>query len=269
MPEPETTATAPIEPQAAEPKTKRRRAPLVIGIVVAVLVLLVVGYILLDNWARQQVSDIVTDQVHQALDSDQPVDVDVAGFSVIAQAITGSLDRVDVAVDDVTVGQLAGDVKLTATNIPIDLTKPVEKVDIEFVADESSVQTLVDLAAGDTIGDVSLVDGEIRLHNEFSIFGLTLTLSVGVVPSAEDGMVAFAPSSIDVNGATLTADELEDRFGSVVGSLLQTRTVCIADRLPAPLALSDLQVEGETIVLSLEATDVVLDQATLSQLGSC
>ena len=281
MPDEETAAAH--EPAAAhdtattmlvnrEP-TRRRRAPIVIGIVLVVLVLLVIGYFVAENYARQQISARVTDEVQTALGTKQPVDVTIAGVSVIAQAVTGSLDRVDIGVDDVSVGELSGDVKLVATSIPVDLSQPVKAVNVEFIADESSVQSLVDLAAGGaaggSVGDVSLVDGEIKLDNEYSIFGLTLTVSIGVVPSAQDGKVAFAPSSIAVNGATLTAEELEDRFGSVVDSLVQKRTVCIADRLPAPLKLSDLQVDGKTIVLTLDAKKVVLDQATLGQLGTC
>ena len=261
----ETTSTIVVTP---EPR-KRRRAPIVIGVIVAVLILLVVAFVLVDNWARQQVSDLVTDKVHEVLDSDQPVDVTVVGVSVLAQAITGSLDRVDVSVDNVTIGELTGDVTLVATSIPIDLSKPVKNVDISFTTDEASVQSLVDLASDSSIGAVELVDGEIRFGSEFEVFGFPITIGVAVVPEAEDGQIAFTPSSVEVNGATLTAEDVESNFGSLADGLLEKRTVCIADRLPAPLVLTDLQVTDSTIVLSLTAKNVVLDEASLSQLGTC
>ena len=251
------------------PRSKRRRAPIVFGIVLVLLVLLVVAYLVAENFARQQINTLVTDKVHEVLDSDQPVDVTVAGVSVLAQAITGSLDRVDVSVDDVTIGDLTGDVTLAATSIPIDLSKPVKNVEINFTTDEASVQSLVDLASDSSIGAVELVDGEIRFGSEFEVFGFPITIGVAVVPEAEDGQIAFTPSSVEVNGATLTAEDVESTFGALADGLLEKRTVCIADRLPAPLVLTDLQVADDTIVLSLVAKDVVLDEASLATLGTC
>lgn len=224
-----------------------------------------------DGWARQQVADYVTDKVQQvlSLESTEGVDVNVAGFSVIAQVLTGSLEEIAVDVDDVQIGDLSGGVALTARGVPIDLTKPVDSVEIEFRVSEESLKSVAHLLSPAAIDTVELVDGEIRFASEFRIFGFAIQVGIGVEPFADDGQIAFTPTSVELNGARTSADELVSTFGGAAKALLQTQSFCVAKWLPAAFVLRDVVVNGKELDVTIRADDGVFDDASVSTFGTC
>ena len=124
---------------------KRRRRTITVAVIVGVLLVLGIGAIFLDNWARQQVADFVATKIQQSfnLKADDPVTVDVAGFSVLGQLATGTLNEVSADINDVPFGDLRGHVHVTLTDIPIDETQPVGELRAEFRMTESTVAELV------------------------------------------------------------------------------------------------------------------------------
>jgi hypothetical protein len=225
----------------------------------------------LDAWARQQVADIVTEKVHEvlSLDSNEPVSVEIAGFSVIAQVLSGSLDQVDVGVDDVTLGDFTGGVALRAEGIPIDLSKPVDRVQIEFTVTEKSIEKIADVLSAATIDSVKLVEPEIQFASEFSIFGFSIDVGVGIEPYAEDGEIGFTPTSVSLNGVRTTAADLSKQFGSLASSLLQTRSICVARWLPVALTVDDVAVRDDELVITIGADKAIVNDASLRTLGTC
>ena len=235
------------------------------------LAIVLAGLWAVDAWARQQVADYVTDKVQQvlSLESTENVDVTVAGFSVIAQVITGSLDEIAVDVDDVQIGDLSGGVALTARGVPIDLTKPVDSVEIEFRVSEKSLKSVAHLLSAAAIDTVELVDGEIRFASEFRIFGFAIQVGIGVEPFADDGQIGFKPTSVELNGARTSADELVDTFGGAAKALLQTQSFCVAKWLPEAFVLRDVVVDGRELDVTIRADDGVFDEASIRTLGTC
>ena len=235
------------------------------------LAIVLAGLWAVDAWARQQVADYVTDKVQQvlSLESTENVDVTVAGFSVIAQVITGSLDEIAVDVDDVQIGDLSGGVALTARGIPVDLTKPVDSVEIEFRVSEQSLKSVAHLLSAAAIDTVELVDGEIRFASEFRIFGFAIQVGIGVEPFADDGQIGFKPTSVELNGARTSADELVDTFGGAAKALLQTQSFCVAKWLPEAFVLRDVVVDGRELDVTIRADDGVFDEASIRTLGTC
>ena len=235
------------------------------------LVLVFVGLWAVDTWARQQVADYVADKVQQvlSLESTENVDVTVAGFSVIAQVISGSLDEIAVDVEDVQIGDLRGGVALTARGVPIDLTKPVDSVEIEFRVSEQSLKSVAHLLSAAAIDAVELVDGEIRFASEFRIFGFAIQVGIGVEPFADKGQIGFTPSSVELNGVRTSAGELVDTFGGAAKALLQTRSFCVAKWLPAAFVLRDVVVDGRELDVTIRADDGVFDEASIRTLGTC
>ena len=257
-----------IEATPASPRRRLRKRTI---IVTALISLAVVAGALwaLDNWARQQVASYVTEKVHEVLDSDEPVTVEIAGFSVIAQVLTGSFEQVDVSVDDVTIGEFTGDVELRAKGIPTDLERPVDSVQIAFTVKEESLQQIAHLLSASAIDSVTLVDSQIQLATTFSLFGFSVDVGVAVEPFADNGEIGFTPTSVSLNGATTSVEDLSDTFGSVAGSLLQTQSICVASWLPEALTVDDVAVRGDTLVITISSKTVVLDEAALSTLGTC
>ncbi len=224
-----------------------------------------------DTWARQQVADYITDKVQEvlSLDSDEPVSVQIAGVSVIAQVITGTLEQVDVGVSDVTLGEFTGGVALRAEGIPVDLSRPVDTVQIEFTVNEKSVQSIAHNLSATAIDRVELVDSEIRFASVFSLFGFSVDVGVGVEPFADGGEIGFTPTSVSLNGVRTSAADLTDRFGPVAASLLQTRAICVARWLPVALTVDDVAVRDDNLVITIGADKAIVNDASLRQLGSC
>ena len=257
------------EPAVKAKKKRRKRT-------VVATVLATVGVIFgalwgLDAWARQQVADYVTEKVQQvlSLDSDEPVSVEIAGVSVIAQIITGSFEQVDVGVDDVTLGDFTGGVTMRAEGIPIDMSRPVDRVQIEFSVNERSIQKIAHLLSATSIDTVELVDPEIQFASEFTVFGFSVDVGVGIEPFAKDGEIGFTPTSLELNGVRTSASALSERYGSIASSLLQTRTICVARWLPEALTVDDVAVRDDDLVITIGADKAIFDDASLRSLGTC
>lgn len=242
-----------------------------IGTAIASLAVVLVALWAVDGWARQQVADYVADKVQQvlSLESSDRVDVSVAGFSIIAQVLTGSFEEIAVDVDDVQIGDLTGGVALTARGVPIDLSKPVHSVEIEFRVSESSLKSVAHLLSPGAIDTVELVDSEIRFAKEFSIFGFSLEVGIGVEPFADDGQIGFTPTSVELNGTRTSAEELVGTFGGAAQALLQTQSFCVAQWLPAVFAVEDVAVDAKELVVTIRADESVFDEASVSELGTC
>jgi hypothetical protein len=259
------TVTAPAAPK----KGPKKRT-------IAATILASLGVVLgalwgVDAWARQQVADYVTEKVQQvlSLDSDEPVSVEIAGVSVIAQVLTGSLEQVDVGVEDVTLGEFTGGVALRAEGIPIDLAKPIDTVQIEFTVNEKSIQKIAHVLSATAIDTVELVEPEIQFESEFSVFGFSLDVGVGIEPFAENGEIGFTPTSISLNGVRTTAAALSDKYGSFAATLLQTRSICVARWLPVALTVDDVAVRDDDLVITIGADKAIFNDASLRKLGSC
>lgn len=255
--------------QAAPVKKLRKRS--IIGTVLVSLAVVAAALWAVDTWARQQVADYVSEKVREVLtlESDEPVTVEIAGFSIIAQVLTGSLEQVDVGVDDVTIGDFTGGVELRAQGIPVDLKKPVDSVQIEFTVTEESIQKIAHVLSATSIDEVKLVEPEIQFESEFSVFGFSFDVGVGVEPFAESGEIGFTPTSISLNGERSSVAELSETYGSFVATLLQTRTVCVASWLPVALTVDDVEVRDDELVITIGADKAILDEAALGNLGSC
>lgn len=254
-----------------EPAPRKGRALKVIVTIVVVLAALVAGFIALDAFARQQIANYVEEKVREVLSlgTDQPVAVDIAGTSVIAQVVTGSLEQIEVGVDDVTIGDLSGGVSLRANGVPVDASRPVDRVQIEFTVDEEGIQSIANTLSATAIDSVQLVDGEIRFGTEFAVFGIPFAVGVGVEPFASGGEIGFTPTSVEIAGTRSSAESLISTFGRPAEELLQTRTFCVAQFLPEALGVDDVEVLDDSIVVTIGASKALFDESSLSTLGSC
>ncbi|MHB1171316.1 MAG: LmeA family phospholipid-binding protein [Lacisediminihabitans sp.] len=250
--------------------SKRKKTRMLVT-VLGVLGLLVVGLFLLDGWVRQQVAGVVRQKVSAVLklDSQQPVTVSIAGVSVLAQLATGKLDEVDVAVDKVAFGELTGAVTFTARGMPIDGTKPVDHLQVDLRVSENGVKKLFSSLSPSTVDSLTLSNNQIEVGGTVAVFGVPISVRVGIEPTARDGELGFTPTSVEVNGATTSAAELTARYGPLASALVGTRSFCVASLLPKALHLDAVAVRGNELVVTIAAKTLVLSDASLSALGSC
>jgi hypothetical protein len=241
------------------------------GVLAGVLVLIVAGLIVLDGAARSYASTMIADKVRSSMSipASEPVDVTVGGPSVLLQLISGKLDQVDVDVPTLSVGNLSGAGSLTATGIPIDQSQPVDTLKVRFSTDQAGLQKLVAGFTSLPVNSVTLVNGAVQVSTSLSVFGQSLPVGIAFTPSAKSGELQLTPTSVQVAGQTVTAEQLSTTFGSVAESLLDTRQLCVANQLPAGFTLDSVTVSGSTLSLAVSAKKVPISASVLSSKGTC
>lgn len=274
---PTSTATAvlPAETvviEAAPPKKKRRWwiLAVVLGVVA---VLLVVGFVVGDAFAKRYAADYVRGKIIEvlALDPATPVDVDLGGGSVILQAIRGSIDEVTVDIDQLAFGDVTGSAVLTAADVPLDSSKPVGQLGIQVTVSEENVQKLAGFMSGTELKSIELRDGLIRVATEFNLIFFTIPVSVDLAPSAAEGGIAFEPQTILLGDEPISVADLRNspEFSALAGSLLNTQVFCVASYLPKALAIDDVDVVGTDLVVSINGDGAALGGPDLSTKGTC
>jgi len=250
------TGALPRFEYAEVPRRKRRwLAPLIVfG---TLIVLVVIAFFVVDGFARSAAEGLVADKVRSALSlpEDAPVDVSIGGASVLLQAATGSLDRVDIGVKGLAVGDLSGDATLIATGVPIDQSKSISAVRIEFTAGQDDLQKLLTRLSTLPAASATIEGGAVRLGTQFTVLGL----------SASDGQLVVTPRSVELNGAAATAADLP----SALRGLFDAQTICVADQLPRAFSLDSVEVKGSKVVVGVTGRSIALDGSLLSTKGSC
>jgi hypothetical protein len=275
-----TTEILPVAPEpgtpvdeAAAPK-KRRRGGIIALIVVGVLLVLgIVGAFVADAVAKQYARDYVRERIIQvlALPDDAEVDVDLGGGSILLQAWAGRIDTVDIDVPELVFGPLVGSAQLSADGVPLDENAPVESLDIRFTVDEADVAALAGNLSGLSLSGVELEAPAIVVASAFDLFGLELPIGMSIVPSASEGELVFTPSAISIGDQEFTADEVRANpiFAALAGPLLAQQSLCIADRLPEALTLTEAEVAGRELRLDIRGDGASLGGPGLSTLGTC
>lgn len=254
------------------PKRTRRRW---IGWVIALVVLIVVGIaawfigdIVARDYAEKYVRSTVIEQF--GLPADKEVDVEIGPGSLLAQALFGSIDSVDVAVDDIALGPVSGDVTVAMTGVPLSGDAPVATLRVAVTVAEENLAGLADSLSGASVDSVTLIDDTVALESEFALFGISIPVGVQLTPIVENGDVGFEPSVITVNGAEISVADLNNGpLGGLADSLLASQTFCVASSLPEALTITDVAVAGKSLVVKLEADGASLGGAEFSRMGTC
>ncbi len=253
------------------PKRRRNRGAILLAVLALVLGLLVVAAVVIDGAARGAIREAVADRVRQVLElePDHPIDVEIAGASVLWQAASGRFERVDVDAGEVAAGDLRGALAMTATGIPTDPSQPTERVDAEFRVEEADLAAIAGALSEATIEDVALEEGEVRFRSAIDLFGVPLEFGVGLVPGVIDGALAFTPTTLTLGDEQLELPEFLAQFGELGAGLVSPQRLCVAEYLPRDLVLEEVVVEDAALVIGLGADEAVLDGEGFTQRGSC
>ncbi len=257
---------------AAQPPRKRRRWGWIVALIV-VVALLIAAFFVADALARRYATGYVRDQIIQAMNLDPatPVDVDLGTGSLLLQAATGGINDVTVTIEEMAFGALTGSMVITASNIPLDSSRPVETLDIFVTFNESDVQKLAGYLSGIELNSIELSDGLITVDTEFSLLFVSVPVSVGLAPSASDGGISFEPQTITLADNEISVQDLRDNplFSSLAGDLLSSRDFCVATYLPSALTVTQVDVADSTLVVTLNGDGVALGDPAFSTVGTC
>lgn len=251
-------------------RPRRRVLRLLIGTVVLAAVL-AGAVVVADVLTRQHIEGIVATKVRTALtlSPSTRVTVKVGGFSVLEQLAVGRLESVAIDTPEATVGGITGAISGTAIGVPIDETGRVKTLSVTFAIGEDQLIKLTKNVSGVPVTSIAIAAPDLAVQASVTVLGASIPVTVAVTPGVDRGQLAFTPKSASVLGATLSAQDLRDRFGAVARTALQTRDFCIATSLPKAFSVKTLSVKTHEIVLGLVASDVQLSDSALSVKGTC
>lgn len=234
----------------------------IVVIVVALGALLVVADIVVRGIAQERFSEQIRSNLPEGVDGE--VDVTIGGFSVIAQYLAGTMDRVELSAPELTVNGAPISVEVVGEGVPVDLASPVRSMSAVIEADQAAVNRLI--AIPDVEGDVTLGEGVVGYADTIEVFGLRLGYSVTARPTAAGDTVLLQPESVqvDAGGGGIDVSGLADR---VVGD--DPIAVCVAQYLPSGVMVNGIDIAGGMATVRLEAQGIMLDEASLATTGSC
>jgi len=248
----------------------RRRTGRWIAVLLILVVLLAGLAVAAEFIARSVVAGTVRTLVVQqvGLPADQEVDVDVAGV-VLPQLLAGRLDDVAVASDDVALGPLTGDVRVTLQGVPIRGDAAASGGTASVRLDEQQLRTLLSTLEDFPADTVEVVDPDLEFATELSVFGVAIPVGVSLAPGAAEGDVTLTPTAFRLAGTEIDAETLRGQVGGLADEVVRTRSLCIADQLPAGLTLTSLTVDGADVVAGFDIDGGVVVDPALQQNGSC
>ncbi|MDR5701805.1 LmeA family phospholipid-binding protein [Agromyces aerolatus] len=254
------------EPDASRQRRGPRRAArgwIVTGIVVAVLVVLVVvADLLVRSLAQTAIEQGAEQSLPEGVSGE--VTASIGGFSVLGQLIAGRADEVRLSAPELVVDgtPLAADV--VARDVPLDLSQPVGRVEADVRLTQQAVDSLA-LEQG-VVGDLTLGDGVVGYTGTIDVLGVPVGYTATAEPEAAGDRVLLRPVGAEVSAGGFALD-----VSGVIDAVLGGGPVeiCVADRLPAGVQLSDVDVSDGAVDVRLVGTGLVLDRASLSSTGSC
>lgn len=250
------------------PKRRRRVWPWIVT-------LAIVAGLALAAWfggeaiARQLISNTIRDQVvtRLALPADQKVDVSIDG-AVLPQLLGGSFHDVAVSSPDVTIGPVTGDVTVRAQDISI-ADASARAVHAIATLDQAQTQALLSTIEGFPASTVALAQPDVTITTDLQVFGASIPVGASLTPSASTGSLVLTPTALQLAGAAVTADELRSRFGALADVVVRDWSICLAQQLPAAVSLTDVAVQGVTLVAGFDVNPAVLTDPTLRAPGTC
>lgn len=255
-----TTGDAPARP--ARRRRALRRALLSVGVVVVAVGL----FFATDAVVRQIAVNMTRDQIEKSLPSDvtaKNLSVTVDGFSVIAQLMTGRLEKVELRSSDVRVQGNRVSASVVARGVPLDSSKPVQQIEGTMVIGQDAVNAFVDLPNGTT---VTLRRNEVGLKGTGQILGIDVGYTASVSPVLQNGdTVVLTPVSVSVSAGGGAFDVTRFAKDLVPSSI----PICVAQYLPKGVEATGLAVHDRSATVAVSARDLALDERSLQSRGSC
>jgi hypothetical protein len=254
---------------AAAPRRRRSRAAriwiTVVAIVVALVALVVVADIVIRNVAEARVAEEIQASLPDEVSGD--VDVTIGGFSVLAQYLSGSMQHVELSAPELAVQGVPVSVDVVAQDVPVDLASPVGQLTATIQASPEAVNQLVASQGIEGVdGDLAFGDGTVGYTGSVRFLGVPVEYSVTARPTAAGDTVLLEPIGVELGagGGSFDVSGLVDRL---LGD--DPVPVCVAEYLPEGVEVQQIAVAPTGAVVTLEGDGLRLDQATLSQTGSC
>ena len=219
-----------------------------------------------DKIVRDVAEDVVRSGVTSALQlpADQKVDVELGDGLLVFQAVTGSIDSVDVRIPNTAFGPATGTLLLTVEGVSLDPRAPVDTLTARVELDSANLAAFAGNLSSAPLTSVTIA-------NEVVGIGAILAdqqVDVALVPSVANGTLSFTPTAISAAGAPTTVEAvMASPLAPLAGPMLASSALCVAELLPKSVALTGAAVVGDRLVITASGDDVRL--ASLGTRGTC
>ncbi|UCR90163.1 LmeA family phospholipid-binding protein [Mycetocola spongiae] len=193
------------------------------------------------------------------------IDVTIAGDWPLFQFLSGSLESVHVTSDNAVVGGTPMKLDITASDVPVDRSKPAGAVTMLTTLDQHTFDEM-DKSPTPT-GKLSLGDGVFHYGDSIAgPFGIVFSADISATPSVQGTSLLLTPASATVSASSVGID-----VTPVVDALLgrEPVNICLADRMPEGAELQAIAVTPEAATLTVHMRDVVLNTDLLRNRGTC
>lgn len=253
---------------------RTRRSRRVRGwIAVAVVVLALVGAVFaLDGVGRNAVADLISQNFRSALavPESTPVTVNVGGDLLATQLLTSKLSQVAIDAKSVKFGEATGAARFVLVGLPLDQSKTVDAVKVTFfMKSDGLAPFFASMFSQESTPTVSTTPGLLIVSTSEKILGATIPLKVSYTLGVDAGKLTLTPTVIVLNNATFTVAEVQAKFGAIATPLVQPRTVCVANLLPAAFPLYEVAPNEGNLAFVLVGQHVSLSKTALSVKGTC
>lgn len=247
----------------------RKRRGIGLLVVASMVVLGLVGaYFIVDSMLRTYAQNRVRQEIQSNLPAGVSgnIAVSIGGQSVIAQYLSGSFDRIELTAPRLTVSGAEASVHVVATDVPVDMSKPVGDVRGTIEMDQESINVLVALAGVPIGSALDLGTGTVRYTGTVTVLGLPLEYQATAQPDVRADSVILKPTSVELNTG-VGALNLTGIVERVLGD--KPITLCVAQYVPSGVDLTGVDVTPDRVRLTLHADALVLTEDALNSTGSC
>ncbi|MGI9823231.1 LmeA family phospholipid-binding protein [Agromyces sp. Marseille-Q5079] len=245
-------------------RPRRRAKPwiIVVTCVLALVAVLVVADVVTRSVLEQRIVEQIEANLPEGVDGE--VTAHVAGFSVLAQLATGSLEQITLDASGLEVDGNPLDAHVVAEGVPVQQGAPIDRVSGTVDLDEASVNALVELPGEN--GEISIGDGTLGYQTSMEVLGLDLGASITASAEAAGTNVLLTPVGVE-----LSAGENSFELGGLAQQLLGDAQldVCVAQYLPAGVQVEQITLTEGHAQVAFTASDVPFEEASLRTNGTC
>lgn len=235
----------------------------VIGLVVLFAILAVVAEVVARNYAEGRAESEIKSSLPAGTTGS--VGVQIHGFSVILQALNGSLDDLTLTSKNLVVGKVPLRFTAELADVPLQSGGTTGPVDATLKIDQNALDASPLLK--DVSGSVVLGKGTFAYDSSINILGLALKYKLTAKPTVDETGQKLLLTPTD---AAITSSNSSVDVSSLL-SYLKTNpvSICVAQSLPKGATLTGVRVAPDLLTLDLHSKGLPLSEAGLTTTGSC
>lgn len=250
-------------------RTKRRGWRIILGLVGAVILLAGIAEIAL----RMIIPGVVAGIVRDELNMPETASVDVSlGGSTVWYALQGGVGDLSITVPN---APLVDDIAVTASaHADFSPFSPSDGAirggTAQLTVPANELGSVISLVTSGLADAGRVVDGNLEVSRSLELFGQHATLAATIGMGVVDGDVEVTPVAVQAAGFDLSAAELQHMTGSFLDPVLEPQTVCVRDRLPAGITLTDIRFANNgSVTLDVRLAGTILSDPQQLDPGSC